>query len=160
MAFKKYNDLILGIIILAFGLIYFLLTQQVPERNVGLVTARFVPNLLSIAMFILGSLQLIAGFSKIKKFTEGPVEGDEEKVDYSTVVKTLVSIVLYIALIDIVGFLIITAVFLFTQFIVLTPVDKKKNYVQYAVIAVATSVVIYLVFRNGLDLMLPAGILS
>ncbi len=52
-----------------------------------------------------------------------------------------------------------TVVYLFTQFIVLTPVDRKVNYLMYAVIAISTSAAVYLTFRYAFDMILPVGLM-
>lgn len=64
------------------------------------------------------------------------------------------------ALLGPVGFPIITVVYLYLQFLVLTPVTHKPKHVTYLLIAVASSAVIFLLFREAFDLMLPAGLLN
>lgn len=161
---KKYDELSLGIIITAVGLIYSFLISTIPKKAVAnaVVDATTLPKVLAFTLLFLGVLQLGIGFKKVK--TESNESGDdeskEEKPSYITVLKTMVIIVVYVALLADVGFLIMTALCLFAQFIVLTPVDKKKNYLVYAIIAVVSSIAIYIAFRNGLSLMLPEGILG
>ncbi|WP_313506270.1 tripartite tricarboxylate transporter TctB family protein, partial [Stutzerimonas kunmingensis] len=67
---------------------------------------------------------------------------------------------IYVVLLGPVGFPIMTALYLYLQFIVLTPVDHKVRHLPYAAIAVVTSAVIYLLFREAFDLLLPAGLLN
>ncbi|MNE90686.1 hypothetical protein D3C80_1882280 [compost metagenome] len=52
-----------------------------------------------------------------------------------------------------------TAIYLYLQFIVLTPVDHRVNHLAYALIALVTSAITYLLFREAFDLMLPSGLL-
>lgn len=160
MSLKKYSEQIFGIIMIAIALVYFILTQQVPKKTMGVVNARFIPNVVSGIMFILGVLQSIEGYKKAKEFKEEVNTKEEQKIDYSTVIKTVVCILLYVAFIKSIGFLIVTAVFLFAEFVILTPTDKKKNYVLYGVIAIIAAVGIYYSFRNVLNVMLPPGILK
>lgn len=158
---KKYNELTLGIIIAAIGLIYLLLTKTVPKKSVAdaVVDARTLPFILSSMLLFLGAIQIGVGIKKAKDQKEEEKSAEkEEKPSYSTVVKTMIVILVYVALLSRLGFLVMTAICLFLQFIILTPVDKKKNYILYAGIAVISSVVIYTAFRNGLNLMLPQGI--
>jgi len=67
---------------------------------------------------------------------------------------------IYVVLLGPVGFPIMTALYLYLQFIVLTPVNQKVRHLLYAAIAVVTSAVIYLLFREAFDLLLPAGLLN
>ena len=51
-------------------------------------------------------------------------------------------------------------VYLYLQFIVLTPVNQKIRHLSYLLIAVVSSAAIFLLFREAFDLMLPAGLLN
>ena len=52
-----------------------------------------------------------------------------------------------------------SVVYLIVQMTVLAP-KEKRNYLLFAVISVAVSVVVYYLFRNGLNVLLPAGLLG
>lgn len=151
----KKREFALGIIITAASLIYLLMTANLPKK--AFIDAAFVPYVLGTIMFVLGIMQLQAA----KKFQpKAASKNDEEKVDYPTVGKTVGLIVGYTALLPWIGFPIMTAIYLFTQFIVLTPANKKMNYPLYGVISVITSAAIYLTFRYAFDMMLPTGLLG
>ena len=83
-----------------------------------------------------------------------------ESIDYPTVFKTLALVLLYTALMEPVGFLITTALYLYVQFIVLTPAEQKVKHLRYALIAVVSAVLIFYIFRHGFDLLLPVGLLD
>ena len=51
-------------------------------------------------------------------------------------------------------------VYLYLQFLVLTPVNQKARHLTYLLIAVACSAIIFLLFREAFDLLLPAGLLN
>ena len=155
MRMKKYSELIFGSMILAFGIFYFILTSQLPRK--GTIDSTFIPYILSAIMLLLGILQIGVGVKASKQFNEKSYKS--ENLDYLTVLKTIALIVIYIAFLEPIGFLISTIVFLFLGFILLSPAGEKKNYLLYLVIAVLSSAIIYYVFRNGLNLMLPQGIL-
>ena len=153
MGDAKKRELALGFVILAAGLAYLFLTSQLPRKQ--FIDAAFVPYVLASIMCILGVLQLRAAWSFVPKASSGK---DEEAVDYATVVKTVGLVVGYVALLEYIGFPIMTVLYLVAQFVVLTPVRKKVNYVLYAVIAVISSAVIFLTFRYAFDMMLPVGL--
>jgi len=77
-----------------------------------------------------------------------------------TVLITVGLILVYVVLLKPLGFIISSSLYLFAQILVLVPVRIKKNYLLYALVAVITSAIIYVSFRFGLDLMLPAGLLG
>lgn len=155
MKSQKMQDLVFGIVVLAFAAFYTVTTMMIPlKENSDIINARTVPLLLCAAMWVLGICQLLAA----RKADGKPLE--KEKRDMLTVGKTAALIVIYIALFEPVGFIITTLLYLFLQFIVLTPANKKANLPVYAVIAVAVSLFVYTVFRYGLDIILPQGLIT
>jgi putative tricarboxylic transport membrane protein len=71
---------------------------------------------------------------------------------------TFVLIFLYLALLEPLGFLLSTAVYLFFQFIVLS--RKKPNLPLYGLLSISTSAIVYYLFVKVFILFLPAGILG
>ena len=157
----KRKELLVGALMLGAGLFYLFLTMNLPRK--GTIDASTVPYVLSFALCLLGALQLLAA----RKAKPAAADPDDEAgsdsdapPDYSTVFKTLGLIAIYVALLQKVGFPIMTALYLYAQFIVITPREQKINHISYIVIAVITSAVIFYLFRQGFDLMLPTGFLK
>ncbi|ETA81568.1 tripartite tricarboxylate transporter TctB family protein [Youngiibacter fragilis] len=161
MKFKKYNDLIVGLSMLAFGLFYLIMTMQIPRKG-KLIDATFFPYILSTIMLIVGLLQTVRGAASAKRFDAASYEEPKagQKGDMKTVLITVGLILVYVVLLKPLGFIISSSLYLFAQILVLVPVRIKKNYLLYALVAVITSAIIYVSFRFGLDLMLPAGLLG
>jgi putative tricarboxylic transport membrane protein len=154
MGYIKKREFAVGAFFLAVGLGYLYITSALPRRQ--FIDAAFVPYVLAITMCLLGVVQIW----QAHKLVVGEPSGAEDTADYGTVLKTLGLIVAYTALLEPVGFPIMTVVYLFTQFIVLTPADRKVNYLMYAAIAIATSASVYLTFRYAFDMILPVGLLN
>jgi len=160
------KELIIGIAMLGASLTYLVLAQQLPGHD-G-VDAATVPKLLAGFLSLLGLMQLVSAFAKPKVATEpaaspAPAEAEEptvEIVEPKTVIKTLGLILGYMALLGPVGFPIMTVVYLYLQFIVLTPANQKARHLTYLLIAVICSALIFLLFREAFDLLLPAGLLN
>ena len=161
------KELIIGGAMLAASIGYMLMSYQLPGHE-G-IDAATLPVLLSGLLLLLGVMQLFSAFaSKATVSTEPPSkEADEssekavaEIVEPKTVIKTLALILAYMALLGPVGFPIMTALYLYLQFIVLTPVNQKVRHLTYALIGVISSAVIFLLFREAFDLLLPAGLLN
>lgn len=155
MGDAKKREFVLGISMLIMGLGYLLITSQLPRKQT--IDATFVPYALGSILCVLGLFQmraaakLVANRAAVKKVGSA---------DYVTVGKTVGLIVVYVALMDAVGFPIMTALYLYAQFLVLTPASRKPRYVLYGMVAVVSSAVIYVTFRYALDLMLPVGLLN
>jgi len=156
MATYKRKEMLIGALMLGAGLFYLFLTINLPRK--GSIDASTVPYVLAAGLCLLGVLQLFLS----RKATAPVVEPDEpaSTPDYATVCKTLGLVAVYVALLESVGFPIMTALYLYAQFIVLTPLEQKANHLLYAVIALASSALIFVTFRQGFDLMLPTGLLN
>jgi putative tricarboxylic transport membrane protein len=167
MRATRAKGLIVGGLMLVAGLGYLYLTATLPQRETGgasFVDASFIPYILAVLMVGLGALQLIAGF-RVAAAPSGDLrdieaEEDEGPVSYWTVAVTLGLVAAYAALLTPLGFPIATALYLFLQFIVLTPTERGPSYGLYAVLAVVCSIVIFVMFRYGFQLLLPAGPLT
>ncbi|WHS60362.1 tripartite tricarboxylate transporter TctB family protein [Pseudomonas sp. G2-4] len=152
----KRNELLAGLAMLGAGVAYLVLTLNLPRR--GLVDAAFVPWVLAVALCLLGALQLWA-WRKLPDKSAEPTE-KPESIDYTTVFKSLALVLIFTALLETVGFVIMTVLYLYAQFIVLTPAEQKVKHLQYALIAVVSAVLIFFIFRHGFDLLLPVGLLD
>ena len=149
------RELVIGAAMLATGLIYLFLTANLPRK--AFIDAAFVPYLLAAGMCLLGVLQLLAAWGQAPREDAAAAEAGP---DFLTVGKTLGLIVGYIAVLQWLGFPIATVAYLYLQFLVLTPHDHRVSHGRYLLIALCASVFIYVVFRHGFDLLLPAGLLD
>lgn len=154
MGDAKKREFVLGIIMLVAGIVYLALTSQLPRKQ--FIDAAFVPYILGSLLCLLGVLQMKAA----RAFVPKDAKKDSANVDYPTVWKTVGLILAYIALMQFVGFPIMTVVYLVAQFTILTPAGQKPNFLSYTVIAVLTSAFVYLLFRYAFDMMLPVGFLD
>jgi putative tricarboxylic transport membrane protein len=155
---KKYGDLLFACIMLFITIGYLILTLQIaPSGNI--IDARFFPFIIDILMAVLTACLFVSSMKAIKNYKDDGAVA--QKADGKTVLETVALIVVYVALMQPIGFVIATFLYLFGQFIVITPADKKVNYVQYVIIALISSVAVYMLFRYaGLNVMLPQGILT
>lgn len=151
----KKKEVVIGAAMLATGLIYLFLTANLPRK--AFIDAAFVPYLLAAGMCLLGVLQLLAAWGQAPREDAAAAEAGP---DYLTVGKTLGLIVGYIAVLQWLGFPIATVAYLYLQFLVLTPHDHRVSHPRYLLIALCAAVFIYVVFRHGFDLLLPAGLLD
>jgi len=150
----KKREVAVGAFFLVVGIGYLYLTSAIPRKQ--FIDAAFVPYVLAITMCLLGVLQIREAY----KLVGSKQSAAQDTADYRTVWKTLGLIVAYAAFLEPVGFPLMTVVYLFAQFIVLTPTDKKISYWVYGTIAVITSAVVYLTFRYAFDMILPIGLLN
>lgn len=159
MSAAKKREFMLGGFMIVASIVYLLMANDLPHRSIGIVTASFVPEVLGTIMFVLGVMQL-RNARKLPDTSATKKDAEKENVDYSTVGKTVALIASFAALMPFIGFPIMAVIYLFLQFIVLTPGNRKPNYPLYGFISVIASAAIFLTFRYVFDLMLPTGLLG
>ena len=158
MYLKKYGDLATGIVFLVIAVVFYVLAGQLPPSLLGGVGSDFVPKILAVGTGILSVLQIISGVKTMKKDFSGEA-ADEDRPEYIRVLATVAAFGIYVTVMEKVGFLISSIVYLFAQMVILAP-KEKRNFLLLAVIAVVFNIVVYFIFRNALNVMLPKGILG
>lgn len=162
MVETKGSGVFVGMVMLVAGLGYLYMTASLPSR--GVVDSGLVPYVLAFAMCGLGVLQIIVSIRRAPSQSDEAAAPEDtepkEPVSYATVLMTLALMAAFTVMLSPLGFPIAAAIYLFLQFIVLTPADRKTRYLLYAVLAIVASFVIFVMFRYGFDLQLPAGILA
>lgn len=166
---KYKQDIVPGVVLAVLALLYM---ANIPQIKVfeGLgstpINNHFVPWLWSSAILVLSVWIIIRGLNKRRKFIAegGKVEKFNLKAGiekYWEVIASFVALAVYVGLMDLVGFVIMTAVYLFAQILILTPRENwKKNYVPAAITGVVTGILLHLIFAEWLSVLLPVGILS
>ena len=162
LTFKRCRDLILGIVLLALGIAYTVMAQNIKQgnklvqRNVGTFAhARIIPTILGILLIVLAVVLIIQGIIKFIK-DDGEAGKKMSKVDMFSILLTFAAMILYIILLPILGFMLATMIYLFGQITILAP-KEKRNYLLFAIIAVVFTIIAFVAFRIGLTQMLPRG---
>ena len=161
---NRYRRTILSAGILAVSLFYFLYALFcIESRHVrGVPDSAFIPSIVGGAMVLLSAVMTLDDFKK-DHMADGKEEKKAEKKENLNVLGTAVLLLVYICLIEPLGFLIASVLYLFAQFLYLAPADKLKKlrtYVVYGLIALVASGGIYVLFLNVFHLILPAGLLK
>ena len=162
LTFKRCRDLILGIVLLALGIAYTVMAQNIKQgnklvqRNVGTFAhARIIPTILGILLIVLAVVLIIQGIIKFIK-DDGAAGKKMSKVDMFSILLTFAAMILYIILLPILGFMLATMIYLFGQITILAP-KEKRNFLLFAIIAVVFTIIAFVAFRIGLTQMLPRG---
>ena len=149
--------------VLAVSLFYFIYALLcIESRHVrGVPDSGFIPRIVGGMLVILSIVMTVSDFRKNRREPEEP--SSSEKKESRNVLGTAVLLLVYIFLIEPLGFLIASTLYLFAQFLYLTDVQKlrrPKTYLLYFVIALLVSAGIYYLFLNVFHLILPAGLLK
>lgn len=163
---RYYKETLFALVMILFFALIIFFTKDIRLLVVNTtVDARFWPKVVGIGGCIFSVILLvqsiIEGKTLKKKEEAGVIAKPEEKGGFFSGERirplvTLLLLAMYIAGIQIFGFLMITIVYLFLQFLLLSDPANRKI-LQLVIVDVVFTVAVYLLFRYGFQMMLPAG---
>lgn len=151
---KKKAEIIWAIIFIAYGALFYYLTLDLRPPSGPDVGGAFYPRLLVYATLILSLKLLYNGFKRDVKDSEGIF--DFENGGFWNVILVIIISFSYLFLLDIIGFLLLTPVYLF----LLLTIIEAKNFYYRILISILTTVIVMYVFQNFLNVPFPTGILN
>lgn len=163
MFFKKYGDFVVGIFYAVLGIALIVGAKALPKSKVMEIGPDFMPALVGTIILVLAGILLFETFTHFKSnAAELESSGFKDTSDYKRVLGSLVAAIIYVNILKPVGFIVSTLVYLIVQIYILAPDNKrtKKDIIQYAIIDVVFTVVVYFLFRYGFKIVLPGGILA
>ncbi|MGD8520967.1 MAG: tripartite tricarboxylate transporter TctB family protein [Desulfobacterales bacterium] len=150
----KISDSLLGLIAIAFGALIISLTHNFPTLEGGYPGPALFPRILGSLFILFGG---ILSFQSIRKdgLTNLVQKGETYWPGFTNYLSVAAAVIAYMVLVDFLGF-VLTAV------VILTLLMKKMgvSLLKSALIAIATSVSINLLFGKFLLVPLPWGILG
>ena len=163
---RRYRTAIFAAVLLIFFALVIFFTKDIQRLVVNTtVDARFWPKVIGIGGCVLSVMLFVQGVvegNTLKKreengLIEKPSKGEGLfKGDSLRTLLTLVLMFLYIAGLQTFGFIVMTLVYLFLQFMLLSESGNRKI-LRLAVITVLFTAIVYLLFRNVFQMMLPIG---
>lgn len=177
----KNKEFLIGVGFFVLGVVYFALAFTIPSYDAyggsSVVDSSFLPKVIGALLMGLSVLQMMSAKRKDTESAVLPAEStpnqeteefkvedyDDDAVTKNADTKSLLAIfatlVLYIALMPLLGFMLSTVLFLIGSISLLTPAGKR-NIPLMLILSVVVSGGVYYLFVNGLSLILPAGILG
>lgn len=156
MQHSRKENLIIFLILAILSIAMIYSAYQIPAGSSLGQGADFMPKIVGYLLSACAIGFLYQGLKAPKEDTKA------EKFDFVPLIRfgiALGLLVVYVLLLKTVGFVIMTALYIFAQSLFMVP-PEKRNILISAILAVVSSVAIYLVFTRGLSLLLPAGILK
>lgn len=184
----KYRETLIGIGFFLFGLIYFALSFTIDSYagygGSSVVDSKFMPQFVGILLMILGILQTLSAYKALRRqekngqassqtAQQAQTENESDQINISdydddaasrgadnkSLVLIFAFLLIYLALMTVLGFILSTALYLIATMLLLTP-KEKRNIPLMLIITAVVSVGVYFLFVEGLSLILPAGILG
>ena len=162
MFFKKYGDFVVSIFFMILSVVMIIAARMLPRSKVMDLGPEFMPTVIGVLILALSVILLVTTILNFKKKSAELAAQEPVKYDYKRVILSFISVLIYAFILKSVGFIICTLVYLPIQMYILAPDDKrtKKDIIQFVIIDVIFTLVVYFLFRYGFKIMLPAGILS
>ena len=162
MFFKKYGDIVVGVFFMALSAAIMIGAQMLPKSKVMDIGPDFMPMCIGAVSFILAA---ILTFLNVKNMKLRASEIDPSTIadcDYKRVILSVILVLIYVFILQPVGFIISTFIYLMAQMVVLSPDDKrtKTDIIKLAVLNVIFTLVVFFLFRYGFKIVLPTGIFT
>ncbi|WP_368483298.1 tripartite tricarboxylate transporter TctB family protein [Oceanobacillus sojae] len=148
---KSMNSRI-SLILLVIAVVYLILSYQLPSYAYTEVDADAIPKALG---WLLVFLAILLFFSKDNETEEQRQKRNIPKKEIGMLLGVGALIFLYIFLLEILGFIVVSALFIFFCSIFL----GYKSHIVNGIVSVAFSAFIYFIFTSLLQISLPSGIL-
>lgn len=160
MFIKKYGDIVVGIFFMLLSTAMMIMAKMLPKSTVMEIGPDFMPMCIGIMTFALAAALLILSIHNLKR--PAAIEEAMEKLDYRRVLTSFVSILVYVFVLQPVGFIVSTLIYLPVQMLILSPDEKraKKDLIQLLITSVIFTFVVFFLFRYGFKIVLPAGIFT
>jgi len=156
---EKYGDIILSCIFIIISIIYYFETLKIRILEISRYGAQLNPKITALLLILISIGIFIGNIKKIKIMNPDIKQDKKElKINSIKVILTILAIFLYIFLLEKIGFIITTVLYLFIQLNIFHKDSKKM--ILYLSISIITSFLIYYIFLKYFSLMLPRGILG
>jgi putative tricarboxylic transport membrane protein len=161
---KQMQNKVLSIFFIILGLSVFLLSFTLVNRTVLSIGPGFMPKVVGVIFVVLGFVLFIQ--SRVKKDAElqDNVIKDVQQRFFSLenrkfiLAFTAILLILYVGLLEKIGFPLMTALYLTFQFYILAEKKNAKSFAVYLGLGIVCSALITLLFTKLLGLFLPLGI--
>jgi len=161
---KRLKCILPGVIFLLFSILILVEKSNIKIVSRSKVSSAVFPGMIGWAMAALSVCLILCELKSMseKELTEESTLPQEEisikKGEMLVVIGTFFLIILYISLLNKIGFICSTFMYLFGQTMVLAKPKQRKYWYLLLLMSLFIAAVIYYVFYYGFSLMLPAGI--
>lgn len=158
MSSKKKESLVIALLLLVLSVALFISATRIPVSGALGAGADFLPKVGSVLLFCCACSFLVQ-FFRTPNERDGEAPKSMDRVPVIRFFLALGLLVLYVAGLGKIGFIPMTALYVFCQSLLMVP-REKRSYLVSAVLAVVVALLVNGVFAFVLKLRLPAGLLS
>lgn len=164
--FEDCKDIISGSVIFVVAIVMLAASFSIRAHELaGAINARFMPRIISVAMAFCSLIVVVQGIISLHHKQNLEKDGEHSKkaeIEIKPFAVTLVLLILYAMLFRTLGFILSSILYLMGQITVLTLKENqtRKNLICTCITAVVVPVVVYIIFRYGLKILLPVGLIG
>lgn len=153
---NKVRNLLCSIIMLVFGVVMFVLALDIPHKIPSDVGSGYVPKFVALCIIVVAVVQLILTLTR-----KSPDDKKKEKLfnDAKGGIATIILMVVYMLIFQPVGFICSSAIYLFTQIMLLSDNTNRKP-LLFAAISILLPVAVDALFVFVIKMPLPKGIIG
>lgn len=165
----KFRELIGGVVFLGVSAFIYALSYQIHMTKADPIGPQFFPRLVALFMAVLSIVSIMRSLLRMReqgnKVRNVPAGAESIKLRYAPNYAFLFTILLligYMLLIEKVGFIPLSIVYLYIQIYLVSPREElqRKNLVINGVISVIVPIALYYLFYHAFGIFLPPGILD
>ena len=162
MFWKKYGDYITSVFFIGISIFMIVMARSLPKSKVMSIGPDFMPTVIGCLTLLLAIALLATTILNSKKRKQELAVAKPEECDYRKMLTSLFLILVYVFILQPVGFIVSTLVYLLPQFVALAPPAErnKKKIIELLVVDVIFTLVVFFLFRYGFKIVLPAGIFT
>lgn len=150
----KKPDTIAGTIGLLIAVYVIYTAHFFPEDKVLLLGPSFFPTVLACGLGVFSLVLLVVALRGKSRRSTDPFNIKDPGVQRAGV--SLLAIIAYCFLFDVLGFIIVSSLYLFGLMFLL----HRRDYLRMAAVSVGVTLLVYAIFNRLLDISLPAGLLG
>lgn len=138
------------------------MAKMLPKSTVMDIGPDFMPICIGIITFVLAAGLIFLSIKNLDMIAADAEKSEEENLDHKRVLTSFILILVYVFILQPVGFLVSTLLYLPFQMLVLAPSEKRgrKDIIQLLIIDVLFTFIVFFLFRYGFKIILPTGIFT
>lgn len=162
MFIKKNGDIIVGIFFMLLSGAMMVMARMLPKSAVMDIGPDFMPMCIGTITFVLAAGLVFLSIRSRNIIAADAGKAEEENLDHKRVLTSFILILVYVFILQPVGFIVSTLLYLPLQMLILAPPEKRdrKDIVQLLIIDVLFTFIVFFLFRYGFKIILPTGIFT
>lgn len=157
----RFRDLTGGVFFLAFSVFLYVTSYQIRLTKADPIGPQFFPRLVAVLIGVLALVSIVRSLLRLREQKNATASGGKP-LAVVPLLATCVLLVAYMLLIDKVGFILLSVIYLYLQILLISPPEElqKKNLLINGVVSVLVPVALYHLFYHAFGIFLPEGLLG